>query len=42
MPVGSMIKHFRPEFEQHMEQARLAAGEAHPVELHVPLPSEAA
>jgi NADH-quinone oxidoreductase subunit F len=41
MPVGSMIKHFRPEFEQHMEQARIAA-EAHLVELHVPLPSEAA
>jgi NADH-quinone oxidoreductase subunit F len=40
MPVGSMIKHFRAEFEQHMEQARIAdhAGE----ELHVPLPSEAA
>jgi NADH-quinone oxidoreductase subunit F len=41
MPVGSMIKHFRPEFEAHMEQARIAA-EAHHVELHVPLPSEAA
>jgi NADH-quinone oxidoreductase subunit F len=25
MPVGSMIKHFRSEFEQHMEQARIAA-----------------
>ena len=40
MPVGSMIKHFRKEFEQHMEQARTAA--AHSEELHVPLPSEAA
>jgi NADH-quinone oxidoreductase subunit F len=40
MPVGSMIKHFRSEFERHMEQARIAGhgGE----ELHVPLPSEAA
>jgi NADH-quinone oxidoreductase subunit F len=41
MPVGSMIRHFRTEFEEHMEQALLAA-EAHPEELHVPLPSEAA
>ncbi len=40
MPVGSMIKHFRPEFEQHMQQAQIAA--AHAEELHVPLPSEAA
>ena len=22
MPVSSMLKHFRPEFEQHMEDAR--------------------
>ncbi len=22
MPVASMLKHFRPEFEQHMEDAR--------------------
>jgi NADH-quinone oxidoreductase subunit F len=22
MPVASMLKHFRPEFEQHMEAAR--------------------
>jgi NADH-quinone oxidoreductase subunit F len=30
MPVGSMIKHFRPEFERHIEQAalRLPADEA--------------
>jgi NADH-quinone oxidoreductase subunit F len=50
MPVGSMIKHFRSEFEQHMEAARLRADEGaaggtaarHPDELHVPLPSEAA
>jgi NADH-quinone oxidoreductase subunit F len=49
MPVGSMIKHFREEFEEHMA-ARLQANErvaqsaaAHPgVELHVSLPSEAA
>jgi NADH-quinone oxidoreductase subunit F len=25
MPVGSMIEHFRDEFEQHIEQARAAA-----------------
>ena len=25
MPVGSMIEKFRPEFEQHMEDARAAA-----------------
>jgi len=24
MPIGSMIKHFRPEFEEHIEQARAA------------------
>jgi NADH-quinone oxidoreductase subunit F len=24
MPVGSMIEHFREEFEQHIEQARAA------------------
>src|SRR5919199_1555871 len=24
MPIGSMIKHFREEFEQHIEQARIA------------------
>jgi hypothetical protein len=41
MPVGSMIKHFRSEFEAHMEQARIAAG-ARAEELHVPLPSEVA
>ena len=22
MPIGSMIKHFRPEFEEHMERGR--------------------
>jgi NADH-quinone oxidoreductase subunit F len=42
MPVGSMIKHFRQEFEQHMEQARIAGHEAHADELHVALPSEVA
>jgi NADH-quinone oxidoreductase subunit F len=41
MPVGSMIKHFREEFERHMERARIAS-EPHPAELHVPIPSEAA
>ncbi len=49
MPVGSMIVHFRAEFEEHMA-ARLQAKErvaegtaAHPGEvLHVPAPSEAA
>ena len=25
MPVGSMIEKFRPEFEEHLETARLAA-----------------
>jgi hypothetical protein len=30
MPISSMIKHFRPEFEKHMEEAgrRRAAEEA--------------
>ena len=43
MPVGSMIKHFRPEFEQHMEQARIAAAaSAEEIHLEVPLPSEVA
>jgi NADH-quinone oxidoreductase subunit F len=28
MPIGSMIKHFRPEFEQHIEQARERADRA--------------
>jgi NADH-quinone oxidoreductase subunit F len=26
MPVGSMIEHFREEFEQHIEQARERSG----------------
>jgi len=26
MPIGSMIKHFRPEFEAHIEAARERAG----------------
>jgi NADH-quinone oxidoreductase subunit F len=26
MPIGSMIKHFRPEFEEHMERARMERG----------------
>jgi NADH-quinone oxidoreductase subunit F len=49
MPVGSMVKLFRPEFELHIEAARLQAeervtgGMLHPgEELHVPVPSEAA
>jgi NADH-quinone oxidoreductase subunit F len=44
MPVGSMIRHFRPEFEAHMERARLAAGESISEELGlaVPTKSEAA
>jgi len=44
MPVGSMIKHFRPEFEEHMERARLAADESISEELGlaVPTKSEAA
>ena len=25
MPILSMVKHFRPEFEEHMERAREAA-----------------
>jgi NADH-quinone oxidoreductase subunit F len=39
MPIGSMIKHFRPEFERHIEQAReradraAAVGELSAVEL---------
>ena len=28
MPIGSMIQHFRPEFEQHIEQARERADRA--------------
>jgi NADH-quinone oxidoreductase subunit F len=28
MPIGSMIKHFRDEFEEHMEQARMRAERA--------------
>jgi NADH-quinone oxidoreductase subunit F len=28
MPIGSMIKYFRPEFEQHIEEARAAADRA--------------
>jgi NADH-quinone oxidoreductase subunit F len=28
MPIGSMIKHFRPEFERHIEQARERADRA--------------
>ena len=28
MPVGSMIRRFRPEFEAHIEAAALRAGEA--------------
>jgi NADH-quinone oxidoreductase subunit F len=28
MPIGSMIKHFRPEFEAHIEAARAAADQA--------------
>ena len=37
MPVGSMIKHFRPEFEEHMEQApRSRAHEADRPEASAP------
>jgi hypothetical protein len=25
MPIGSMIKHFKEEFEEHIEQARIAS-----------------
>jgi NADH-quinone oxidoreductase subunit F len=28
MPIGSMIKHFREEFEEHMEQARMRSERA--------------
>jgi NADH-quinone oxidoreductase subunit F len=28
MPIGSMIQHFRPEFEQHIEEARQSADRA--------------
>jgi NADH-quinone oxidoreductase subunit F len=44
MPVGSMIKRFRPEFEQHMEQARIAAAASisEELDLAVPTKSEAA
>jgi NADH-quinone oxidoreductase subunit F len=44
MPVASMIKRFRPEFEQHMEQARIAAAESvsEELDLAVPAKSEAA
>jgi NADH-quinone oxidoreductase subunit F len=44
MPVGSMIKHFRPEFEQHIEQARMVAEESisEQLDLAVPTKSEAA
>jgi NADH-quinone oxidoreductase subunit F len=44
LPVGSMIKHFRAEFEQHMEQARMVAEESvsEDLGLAVPAKSEAA
>ena len=29
MPIGSMIKHFREEFEEHIEAARAAADRDH-------------
>jgi NADH-quinone oxidoreductase subunit F len=29
MPIGSMIKKFRPEFERHIEAARLRDGLGH-------------
>jgi NADH-quinone oxidoreductase subunit F len=29
MPIGSMIKHFREEFEQHIETARVAQEREH-------------
>jgi NADH-quinone oxidoreductase subunit F len=29
MPIGSMIKHFRAEFEQHIEAARAARDREH-------------
>jgi NADH-quinone oxidoreductase subunit F len=28
MPISSMIKHFRPEFEEHMERMQLEASAA--------------
>jgi hypothetical protein len=28
MPIGSMIKHFREEFEEHIEQARMRSERA--------------
>jgi NADH-quinone oxidoreductase subunit F len=37
MPVGSMIEHFRDEFEEHIEQARVRRG----LEETAALPSEA-
>jgi NADH-quinone oxidoreductase subunit F len=44
MPVGSMIKRFRAEFEQHIEQARIAAEQSisEQLDLAVPTKSEAA
>jgi NADH-quinone oxidoreductase subunit F len=44
MPVGSMIKLFRAEFEAHIEQARIAADESisEELDLAVPTKSEAA
>jgi hypothetical protein len=44
MPVGSMIKHFRAEFEQHIELARMTAEESvsDELDLAVPTKSEAA
>ena len=44
MPIGSMIKHFRQEFEDHMERARLTAEESisEELDLAVPTKSEAA
>jgi hypothetical protein len=35
MPIGSMIEKFRPEFEQHMEEARRRNG----IDLHGVEPS---
>ena len=41
MPVGSMIKHFRPEFEAHMERARRRRKRAAASKQHrPPCPSE--
>jgi NADH-quinone oxidoreductase subunit F len=44
MPVASMIKHFRPEFESHIEKARMLAQESvsEELDLAVPTKSEAA